>query len=130
DLIKLESGFGNPLIALGYQIQDSANSQFQKILPKDASAFLSGVVLGSKQEISEEFEQDLKDTGTTHIIVASGYNISIVIMVATIITRKLKKITSSLLTIITVACYLLVSGLDPSIVRASLMAVLVVWATL
>jgi len=120
---------GNKIVATGIRIQNYLNKQYQKVLPKDAAAFLSGVVLGSKQELTEGFDDSLKITGTTHIIVASGYNISILIGVLLKIFNRLRKFTLAIIVTIALVCFVAISGWDASIIRASIMASLAMVAT-
>ncbi len=113
---------GNKLVAYGLQIQHTINQKMSRLMPQDAAAFMNGVVLGARLTISDEFADSLKATGTNHLIVASGYNISILIALLLKMTRFMSKNVATMLMIIMVACYVLVSGLDPSIIRAAIMA--------
>jgi competence protein ComEC len=72
--------------------------------------------------ITKKFSDDLKTTGTNHLVVASGYNIGILLSMLIKTSNYLSKNKVMILVIIMVACYTLISGLDPSIIRASIMA--------
>jgi competence protein ComEC len=49
-----------------------------KLLPEPAAGLLSGILFGSKADISTELLSILTITGTMHIIALSGYNITVV----------------------------------------------------
>lgn len=49
-----------------------------KVLPEPQVSLLLGILLGSKREMPPKFLQNLRETGTLHVIVASGYNITVV----------------------------------------------------
>lgn len=126
----LDSNKGNQLVSYGLKTQHAANQEINRLMPLDAASFLTGVVLGSRQPVSEEFDDALKATGTSHLIVASGYNISILIATMIKITKFMRKNETAILVITMIACYTFISGLDPSIIRASIMAGLGLLATL
>ena len=130
DFEVIDRNQGNSLVAWGMKIQQSANNALIRLLPQDLAAYLSGVVLGAMMQLSEEFSDALKTTGTTHLIVASGYNISILVGLVMKLTGYLSKRNSIILSLGLIACYVLISGLDPSIIRASLMSGLAITASL
>lgn len=49
---------------------------FELQSPEDS--LLTGITVGARSSISEEIKEDLKITGTTHIISVSGYNVALV----------------------------------------------------
>lgn len=51
------------------------NSSF----PEPHGKLLAGMVLGTREEFSEEFTQALSVSGTAHVIAVSGYNIALII---------------------------------------------------
>ena len=50
----------------------------QVLLPEPHASLLSGIVLGEKGDLSSEFKKALIATGTIHVVVVSGYNISLI----------------------------------------------------
>lgn len=112
------------LINWGWQSQRYLAEQVNRLLPQDEGAFLLGVVLGAKLPLSEKFDQSLRTTGTSHIVVASGYNISVVLAIVLSLMRKVSRLAVYGLAVLAVGGYVLLSGVDPSIVRAAIMGVL------
>lgn len=97
-------------------------SFYKKSLPKKHSALIAGVVLGSKEGIDSLFWEDLKNSGTVHVIVASGMNVSLVggfilILFLTILDRK-KAVLASL---VSIWIYAFLAGFDAPIIRAAVM---------
>jgi len=94
----------------------------QRLLPHKESALLSGIVLGSQRQLPFDFWQSLKQSGTIHIIVASGMNVTIVAKV--ILDLSLKKLRRSLaifVSLFAILIYVFLAGNEPPIVRAGLM---------
>lgn len=97
-------------------------SFYQRSLPLNHSGLVAGIVLGSRQNINPDFWESLKRTGTVHVVVASGMNVSIVakffITALVILLPRRKAIPLALLGIWS---YSILSGFDAPIIRASIM---------
>lgn len=97
-------------------------SFYQRSLPKDHASLVSGVTIGSKSDIGEDFWERLKTTGTAHVVVASGMNVTLVarFLIATLILflPRRRAIPFALLGI---WGYALISGFDAPIIRAAIM---------
>ena len=105
-----------------YQFRRKIISFYQKSLPEPSASLISGMVLGSKASIPENFWQDLKITGTAHVVVASGMNVSIVAaflmgLLALFFPRK----RAIPFVLAGIALYCVLSGLDAPIIRAAIM---------
>ncbi len=75
----LRSNQGNMLFATLYQLRVRIEHTVQNALPEPESSFLDGVLLGNKRSIPSDIQQALVNTGTVHIIVTSGSNITILV---------------------------------------------------
>ena len=47
-------------------------------IPEPHASLVSGMVIGAKGDIPERFWDRLKTTGTAHVVVASGMNVTLV----------------------------------------------------
>lgn len=95
---------------------------FQENLPTPESSLVAGVTIGSKSGIPQSFWENLKKTGTAHVIVASGTNVTMVanflISILILIISRRKAIFIAL---IGVWIYCLLAGLEAPIIRAGIM---------
>ncbi len=106
-------------------------SFIQKSLPEPHSSLVAGTVIGSKASIPLYFWENLKRTGTAHVVVASGMNVSLVAgTVLSIMLFVINRKYALILTIMIVWLYCLMAGMDAPIVRASLMGSLTFLAQL
>lgn len=98
---------------------------WQRTLPEPHASLVAGIVLGYKSSLSQEFRDALRSTGTSHVVVASGMNVTFVaaflISVTTKLIKRRKAIIFSILGIIT---YCIITGLEAPIVRAAIMSIL------
>jgi len=106
--------------------QARAGAIFQKFLPEPEASLLAGIVLGKKSSLPRELFEALKNTGSLHIVVASGYNLTVISrwpveFLAWFVGRKLALLLGGVL----VWFYSLVAGGEPPVIRAAIMISLV-----
>ncbi len=91
------------------------------VLSEPQSSLLVGILFGQKRLFSNVFDGYVRMAGVSHVVAASGYNVSILVIAIGTAFGFLKsrlKITASL---IAVWCFTLLSGLSSSIIRACIM---------
>ncbi len=95
-----------------------------ELLPPQESSFAKGLTLGYRGEISKDVTQYFINTGTYHILAVSGLHVGIITAMFFALTSFLRVRLSFrvILTIIALIIYAFVVGLPPSVVRATLMA--------
>jgi len=69
---------GNSVKAFLFNIKDSFISHIQSILPRPESSLMSGMLIAGKQGLGKDLEDKFKQVGLIHIVVLSGYNVTIV----------------------------------------------------
>jgi len=95
---------------------------FNRNLSEPEASLLAGIVLGAKRGLPYEFWQALQRTGTLHIVVASGYNVTVVIgVVINYLAGWVKRRTAVMLGMMTVIGYTVMAGAEAAIVRAAIM---------
>lgn len=102
---------------------------YQKSLPEPSASLISGMVLGSRASIPENFWEDLKNTGTAHVVVASGMNVSIVAgFLMGLLVLFLPRRRAIPFVLGGIGLYCVLSGLDAPIIRAAIMGSVVLLA--
>jgi DNA uptake protein ComE-like DNA-binding protein len=98
----------------------------QKVVRADTCQNITPLIrtIGSKEPMSDQFAQAVKSTGVSHIIVASGFNVIIIILSVTKLSRYLGKWWPWTLSIIFIFCYIILSGVSPAIIRANIMGIM------
>jgi ComEC/Rec2-related protein len=92
--------------------------------------FLAGMLIGYRQEIPADIEQDFRVTGTLHVFAISGQNIAEVVVVAIILLQLVGLVRWRWAWVIAplVLIYCLLTGEPSSAVRATVMALAVLAA--
>jgi len=123
------SGNANPIISVLLTGKQLFLDSIEKVIPEPAVGLGSGLLLGVKSALGDDIESDFRKTGIIHIVVLSGYN---VMLVATFILFAFSFFMSPrwrlVAGILAIVAFALVVGLSATVVRASIMAVLVLIA--
>ena len=103
-----------------------------KILPENTRGLLVGILIGDRTDISEDITENFSRSSLTHILAISGSHISYIIFGVTYILLK-SKIPRKLAYIITnliLIFFMFITGFSASVVRASIMGILLITAKL
>lgn len=99
---------------------------FSRTLPSPSSSLLLGIIFGIKEQMPKDFTENLRTAGVFHVIAASGMNVTLIGgFVATGLAFFLKRQIAIGLSILAIVFYAVLAGLEPSIIRASIMGILV-----
>ncbi len=99
---------------------------YNKIFPKPYDGIISGIVIGDKNLIDENFYSSMQKTGTLHIMVASGMNIAMISQgILAFFFLFFKRRTAIYCLLGVIWFYSALTGMNPSIVRASTMVSLI-----
>ncbi|MDO8658852.1 MAG: ComEC/Rec2 family competence protein [Candidatus Levybacteria bacterium] len=115
-----------PVLAVTSFIRQDIISLFGKTLPPSESGLFLGIVFGIKEEMPKTFTDSLRITGVMHVIAASGMNVTIIGgFLSSIFAFFFKRQIALFASIAGIIFYAILAGLEPSIVRASIMGALV-----
>lgn len=105
------------------QIKANSSKAYDRVLGKDYSGLLTGIVFGTRADFDKEFFSKLQEAGVLHVIAASGMNVSMVagFLVATLVLF-MRRQQALLVAGIGVFLYASLADFQVSIVRASIMA--------
>jgi competence protein ComEC len=121
----LEISARRPWMRSLFDFRHTAYQNLRQLLPIPESALLGGILLGLEADIPPLVEKAFEDTGTSHIIVISGSNISLLAVVLAFFFGKIFNLRWSLLLTITgVFTYACLVGGDPPVFRAAVMGLL------
>lgn len=121
----------NPVFAHLYALKDSFMGQITQYLGPPHSGLGVGLLLGVKQALGDELELAFRKAGIMHIVVLSGYNIMLVIVfVMYVLSFFFPFRIRLLLGMLAIAAFAVLVGPTATVLRASLMASLLLLATL
>ncbi|MDH5507748.1 MAG: ComEC family competence protein, partial [Anaerolineae bacterium] len=118
----LEAGQGNPIYTAVFAFKQRALEMVYRLFPDPEASLLAGILLGVESGISTEVADAFSDTGTTHIIAISGFNMTIIAgLFVSLFGRWLGPRRGAILAAFGIAVYTFLVGADPAVVRAAIM---------
>jgi ComEC/Rec2-related protein len=118
--------FRNTLVDLKEKILEVID----EVLHEPYSSLLAGILFGKKRRLEVQFEENLRVGGVTHIITASGYNVTVLIVMINKMLFFLPKRLKVIFCLILIWCFAIFIGLDNSIIRACIMNTISLFAVL
>jgi competence protein ComEC len=91
-------------------------------LPEPEASLGIGYLVGQRRVLPLELDEALKTVGLTHIVVASGYNLTILVRLARRLFKKVSKYLAALAASSMIVGFIAITGLSPSMSRAGLVA--------
>jgi competence protein ComEC len=118
----LEPGQGDPFHTAIYAFKEKALGLVYRFFPDPQASLLAGILLGVETGIDENVDRAFRDTGTTHIIAISGFNITIVAgLFSTLFGRLFGRVRGAVAAAVAIGVYTILVGADPPVVRAAIM---------
>lgn len=93
--------------------------------PKTAG-LLRGLLLADRSEIDYETKNDFINSGVIHILAVSGLHVGYVLIIFIFLFGRFEIYTRSILTIIGLLLFMFITGVPPSVFRATLMAIIII----
>ncbi|MBI5369623.1 ComEC/Rec2 family competence protein [Candidatus Uhrbacteria bacterium] len=108
--------------------RDRLVARLKQIVPEPHGSFVAGLLFGGNAGLSKTMRDDFSRTGTSHVLAASGYNVSIfsLMLLAWLLRSPLGRRTGLLTSSFILFGYVLIAGATASIIRAGLMGGLLI----
>ncbi len=132
----LGSGEGNPVKTILYRIKKSFVERIKEILAEPYASLLAGLLVSGRDAMPANLLEEFRRSGIIHIVVLSGYNI-------TIIADFLRRVFQNLFlwskfrggpkaaagtSIVGIILFVLMTGAEATVVRAAIMVLTVIAA--
>ncbi len=119
----VNSNLGNPLIAKLLIFKSAFMNNIEKTIAEPAVGLGEGLLLGVKQALGEELESAFRETGIIHIVVLSGYNVMLVVAFVMFVLGYFLSVRLRVVAgIMAIISFALLVGLSATVMRASIMA--------
>lgn len=103
-------------------VRDWFADAIRRAIPSPESSLGIGYLVGQKRALPLDLAEALQIAGLTHVVVASGYNLTILVRLARRLFEKVSKYLSALSASLMIVSFIAVTGLSPSMSRAGLVA--------
>lgn len=133
---KAYSGFGTmvaslrrpKVLAISHQrhgdimaeLRDDFAAKLGRVVEQPAAALGLGFLTGMKQALPRDVSQALQIVGLTHIVVASGYNLTILVRFMRALVGRYSRFAGAAFGFILMMLFIMLAGASPSMLRAGL----------
>ena len=93
-------------------------------IPEPQASLGIGYLVGQRSTLPETLDNELRLLGLTHVVVASGYNLTILVRFTRRAFARYSKYLALASALTLIAAFVLITGFSPSMSRAALVAVL------
>lgn len=118
---KISKEYSNPIL----QISNKIIKNEKELLGKNRASVFLGLMLGEKDEIQEEIQEQFQNASMSHILAVSGMHTTYIILgINFLLKNKLGKNYTNIISIVVLMLYMIVTNFSPSITRAGIMGIL------
>lgn len=121
-LTKLNSVTRSPTSDIGRTVRDWFADKVRTVIKEPQASLGIGFLTGQKSALPADLADALKIAGLTHIVVASGYNLTILVRMARKLLLRVSKFLSVVSSSIMILAFMAITGLSPSMTRAGLVS--------
>lgn len=103
--------------------------KLEEVFNEPIASIVGGLLLGIRKTIPEEILDNFSTVGLTHILAISGFNITLIINIFALALSSLGRTQKIILTVVAIVWFSLITGFSASVVRASLMGIILLTAS-
>ena len=108
---------------LGLQtLRDGSGDALQRALPEPEAGLAAGILVGLRERVDRSLAADFATAGVSHVVAISGWNIAIVAGLVGVALRGRPRRLVAVGILVTVIAYVVAAGASSSVVRAAVMA--------
>jgi competence protein ComEC len=109
-------------------LRRTAASALAQVLPEPEAGLAAGILIGLRDLVDRDLAAAFTTAGVSHVVAISGWNIAIVAAAVAAANGRLGRRRRSVVTVLAIAAYVAFAGASASVVRAALMAGVVLLA--
>lgn len=120
----------SPILISINNIKEKMIDNANRNMPKRTANLLLGILIGERDNIQEDIIESFRTANLSHILAVSGAHTSYIILGITYLISKSKtpKRIGYIITIINLLIFIIITGASYSVVRACIMAIVVIGA--
>lgn len=109
------------LFRLAVQTNSDLCKKIDGVFSPECASIFKGVLLGDKSDLTNETEEDFRNSGLSHVLSVSGLHLTMITMLLGLFLRKLPRIIKLPILGAFVIVFAFITGLPASVVRAATM---------
>lgn len=130
DTLKILSHQKNYIKSVLHSLRKKIDYTIHHLQDLQTAGLLRGLLLADRSEIDFETKDEFINSGVVHILAVSGLHVGYVLIIFIFIFGRFGIYLRSFLTILGLLGFMLITGVPPSVFRATLMAIIIIIAFL
>jgi competence protein ComEC len=124
DSFTRSGGSANVFVRATQATRQAVGRSITRVFPPREAGLLLGLVLGDDSELEPGMERDFRAAGLSHLLVVSGENVAMILapVLAAVALLRLSRWPRFVVGFGTVAFFTVLTGAEPSVLRAGVMA--------
>lgn len=115
----------NPVPPLPIRIKRIMQQGLERSLSPTAASFASGLLFGGTSQLPDSVREATQQTGLTHVVAVSGFNLTIIIALVLTFLRGRLRLKTIIPILVLVGFFVIMTGATSSVIRAAVMTALV-----
>jgi len=104
------------------RLRRTAGAALEAAIPEPEAGLAAGIVIGLRDRVDRDLAADFTTVGASHVVAISGWNIAIVAATVASLAGRLARRRRAIVLVAAIVAYVLFAGASPSVVRAAVMA--------
>ena len=130
DSINIISNEKNYFKSVIHQVRKNLDKIIHDLHQPETAGLLRGLLLADRSEIDYETKNEFINSGVIHILAVSGLHVGYILIIFVFIFGRFGIYLRSILTILGLLAFMFLTGVPPSVFRATLMAIIIIIAFL
>ncbi|HET54795.1 MAG TPA: DUF4131 domain-containing protein, partial [Ignavibacteria bacterium] len=114
----------NLITSLIFDIRYAAALKLKEMYSEKTAGLLKGLLLADRSEIGYDIKEGFVKSGVIHVLAVSGLHVGFIVLILVFLFGRFNIYLRMTLTIIGLLAFMIITGLPPSVTRATIMAVL------
>lgn len=109
-----------------FKVKKDIYNKISKLHNQETTALLRGLLLADRSLINFEIRNDFVNSGVIHVLAVSGLHVGYIVLIFLILFGRFNIYIRTFLTISGILFFMLLTGMPASVVRASIMAIIII----
>ncbi len=126
--IKLLDGQNKTLKSIIYLMRLAIAKQIGKIYIGEEKHLVKALILGERKDLDKSIVADFINSGTVHVLAVSGLHVGFIVAILFLLFGRFNLFLKSGITVVGILLFIIISGGHPSVIRAGVMAIIMIFA--
>lgn len=104
------------------RLRDWFGQAVNRVIPEPEASLGLGYLVGQRRNLPSQLDDNLRMVGLVHVVVASGFHLSVLVRLTRRLFARVSKYSAAIATSGVILGFLAITGLSPSMARASLVS--------